>query len=338
MTNGGWRYDAYPELESLDAGKSITIGAIEGPAIITQIHSTQQLMTADAQWIPEDDRRVIRGVVLEIYFDDVATPAVCVPLGDFFADGCVGRAKNFGTTFIEKAPGSYNCTIPMPFARSARVVLRNDTPLDLMNYSFVEFERLPRWEDDLGYFHATWERSAFQLHGKTNHSFLHIDGCGHLLGRAWSICTDEPFFNLFSFVEEGNNEVRIDGAERPTIDYLGSEDSFGFSFGFRDTYAGPYSGINYQQRATPSMLSIYRFFHNNVIRFNKSLDWRINWSYEWTRNAEFQSKLQALNDGDRCWIDYATTFYWYQEAVGFAHKPLPDVEDRIKTFLHPNPV
>ncbi len=121
MSNGGWAYDAYPQLPTLDAGRSITIAAIEGPAVITQIHTTQHLMTQDGKWIPEDDRDVCRGVVLEIYFNDVSTPAVCVPLADFFADGCNGRGANFGSYFVEKSPGAYNCYIPMPFARSARI-------------------------------------------------------------------------------------------------------------------------------------------------------------------------------------------------------------------------
>ena len=33
--NGGWAYDAYPELETLDAGRCIKIAEIEGPAVIT---------------------------------------------------------------------------------------------------------------------------------------------------------------------------------------------------------------------------------------------------------------------------------------------------------------
>ena len=338
MTNGGWAYDAYPELETLNAGRAITIGAIEGPAVITLIHSTQHLMTNDAEWIPDENRIVARGVILEIYFDDSPTPSVSVPLADFFADGCNGRGKNFGSRFVEKAPGSYNCYIPMPFARNARVMLKNETALDLMNYSFVEFERLPHWEPDLGYFHATWRRFAFQLHGQSNQAFFHADGCGHLLGRSWSFSTDEPFFKTFHFVMEGNNEVRIDGSQRPTIDYLGTEDSFSFSWGFRDIYSGPYAGMNFVQSANPSLLSIYRFRQTNLIRFNQSLDWRINWCYEWTRNPDFQREIAALRAADRGWIDYATTFYWYQDQIGYAHEPMLTLAERIKTILHPNPV
>jgi hypothetical protein len=334
--NGGWSYDAYPELETLDAGKCITIADIEGPAVITNIHSTQHFIRDDN--LSEDERKAMctRGVVLEIYYNHVSAPAVKVPLGDFFGDGCGGKAQHFSTPFVEKAPESYNCFIPMPFEKSARVMLRNETDYNLANYSFVEFEHLPSWEDNLGYFHATWRRLDFPLHGKTDQHFFHVDGCGHLIGRAWSVCTDEPFFRGFHFVMEGNNEIRIDGKERPKADYLGTEDSFGFSWGFRQPFIGIYNGMNFVQHETPSMLSIYRFRKQNPIRFLKSLDLRIDWSNEWTANEAFQKKIAEIHSKGGGWIDYATTYYWYQDGVGYEHEPLMSINKRVKPILHTN--
>jgi len=336
--NGGWAYDAYPELETLDAGRSITIADIKGPAVITNIHSTQHFIRDDN--LSEDVRRAMsaRGVILEIYYNGVAVPAVRVPLGDFFGDGCGGRAIHFSTPFVEKAPESYNCFIPMPFEKSVRVILKNTTEYDLSNYSFVEFERLPSWEDDLGYLHTTWKRFAFQLHGDTDQHFFHVDGYGHLIGRAWSVCTDEPFFKGFMFVMEGNNEIRIDDEDDPRADYLGTEDSFGFSWGFKQPFIGIYNGINFVQNETPSMLSIYRFRQRNPIRFNKSLDLRVDWSHEFTRNEGFQREIARLHAEDRGWIDYATTCYWYQGTVWYDHESLMPLDERAKAVLHPNPV
>ncbi len=336
--NGGWAYDAYPELETLDAGRCVNIADIEGPAVITSIHTTQHFPRDSG--LSEDETRAIcaRGVVLEVYYDEVADPAVRVPLADFFGDGCGGRAMHFSTEFVEKAPESYNCYIPMPFGESARVQLRNETPYDLMNYTCVKFESLPSWEGDLGHLHAAWNRTAFQLHGSTDQHFFHIDGRGHLLGRAWSICTDEPFFKDFRFVMEGNNEICIDGEDEPRADYLGTEDSFGFSWGFRQPFIGVCSGINYVHNETPSMLSIYRFRGPNVIRFSKSFDLRIDWSHEWTDNEGFQRDIAELNAKDRGWVDYATTFYWYQETPGFQHGDLPGPDERAAKILHPNPI
>lgn len=77
--NGGWAYDAYLEIETLDTGKSIEIANIEGPAVITNIHSTQHFIKDDK--LSEDERKSMsaRGVILEIYYNGFSIPAVKVP-------------------------------------------------------------------------------------------------------------------------------------------------------------------------------------------------------------------------------------------------------------------
>ncbi len=340
FSNGGWAYDAYPELETLDAGRTITVAEIEGPAVITHIHCTRhflQLPEIGKEPNPEYTALVARGIILEIYFDGVETPAVQAPLADFFADGCCGRAQAFSGPFIEKSLESYNCYIPMPFEVSARVVLRNETPHNVGNYSFVEWERLPAWNPGLGYFHATWKRRAFQLTNKCDEHFFHVDGRGHLLGRAWSISTDEDRFKEFGFVMEGNNEVRIDGESKPRADYLGSEDSFCFAWGWRAPFQGHRTGINFVQQSNPALLSVYEFRDVNVIPFMKSLDWRVDWKHEFQDNTELHNILHARAAEGGAWVDYATMHYWYQDRVGYPHEPLPPLEERVKTILKPNP-
>jgi hypothetical protein len=344
FSNGGWAYDAYPELETLDAYTSITIAEIEGPAVITCIHTIQHLLLEKSDPGENETERkskAARGMLLEIYFNGVQSPSVKVPLADFFADGCCGQADNFGNNFVEKAPHSYNCFIPMPFEKSAKVVLTNETDRDYKNYSFVEYESLPSWDSGLGYFHATWKRFAFQLSNITDINFFHVEGCGHLIGRAWSICTDEPFFNNFHFVMEANNEFRIDGEAKQRLDYLGSEDSFTFSWGFQKQFCGPYAGMNFIKQdslANINLLSIFRFMDINVIRFNKSLDLRVNWSKEayFFKREQFMKKITEVIRSNHGWIDYSTVNYWYQKEIGYPHEPMMPIEDRCKIILKPN--
>ncbi len=227
FSNAGWTCDRYPDLPTLDAKKSMVMADLPGPGVIHALHTTRH-------WPKE---LAARGVVLLIYFDDDPDPAVMCPLADFFGDGCNGGSMNFSTNFIECAPGSYNCYIPMPFEKHAKVILRNDTDTNFSNYSYVEWEKLPEWKKDLGYFHATYGRKCFQLGPRSRQTFLELSGNGQLIGRQYSIATEEPMFKEFNYVMEGNNEVDIDGEKR-AIDYLGSEDSFTFSWGFQHTFAG----------------------------------------------------------------------------------------------------
>jgi hypothetical protein len=316
FSNGGWKYDRYKDLESLDAGKSIVIADLKGPGIITQIHTTRHS--------PEE--LFSRGIVLIIYFDDAGEPAVQCPLADFFGDGSNGNSMDFTSNLIECAPGSYNAYIPMPFKKSAKVILRNDTKKNAMNYSYVEWEKVPKWKAEYGYFHATYRRMSFQLNMASSQEFFKVKGTGHLIGRQFSISTDDPVYRKgFYFIMEGNNEINIDGQER-AIDYLGTEDSFTFSWGFNKVFNGLHAGMTLIDLGDTSYLSIFRFHDHMPIRFNKELEWKIEWGKEFAGFAPFVNKTIDTGEG---YVDYATVFYWYlNEPGGYVHDSLPPIEER----------
>jgi hypothetical protein len=334
FSNGGWNLDRYPGLEPLNAGARIVVADLPGPGIIRHIHLTRH---HPAEFFA-------RGIVLEIWFDDAAMPAVMSPLADFFGDGGNGRAADFSADLVECAPWSYNAYFVMPFRTRARVVLRNDTDRDAVDYSYVEWERIPRWDGRFGYFHATFERRAFRLLPDTSELFFEVRGSGHLLGRQFSVTTDDSLFRDFYYVMEGNNEVAIDGRER-ALDYLGTEDSFTFSWGFRKTFAGRSAGmplVEPGEKGSPASLSIFRFHDRMPIRFRRSLSWRINWGEERHMHASkaFQDGIARYSDDpERLWVDYATVFYWYQdEPGGYAHVPLEAAAARRALMRHPNRV
>jgi hypothetical protein len=316
FANAGWKYDRYQDLPSLDAHARMIVADMQGPGIIRHIHTTRH----------HPPELTARGIVLEIYFDEAQEPAVVCPLADFFGDGCNGKSMYFSTPTIECAPWSYNCYFPMPFRERAKVVLRNDTDKNVMNYSYVEWEPLEKWTAQLGYFHATWRRRVFQLSKDTEVEFFRVQGAGHVLGRQFSVATDEPYFRDFGAVMEGNNEVDIDGRER-ALDYLGTEDSFTFSWGFQATFAGLRAGMPYVATGLPSMLSIYRFHDHQPIRFDRELTWSINWREE--RGFTSQPGWGPRVEAGGCWVHYDTVFYWYQDnPAGYQHEPLPPLEER----------
>jgi len=297
------RWKGTPELKGRT---SVTIADLKGPAVITMLRISKVAS---------------RGVILEISFDGEAEPAVRCPLPDFFGDGCNSRSMDFSTRFIEVVPAAYNCYFPMPFKTSAKVALRNETGADHGAYSVVEWQALPAWDPQLNYFHATWQRRGFVLTDKTRQEFFRVAGRGHLVGRQFSIATDDPSFSRFGFVMEGNNVVDIDGRER-VFDYLGSEDSFTFSWGFQKPFIGRRAGMTHlEMQGSRSRLSIYRFHDHMPIRFEKELAWSIDWSDE----------TCGRQNG---WVDYATVFYWYQDApAGYRHAPLPPAAERMRDIL-----
>jgi hypothetical protein len=151
------------------------------------------------------------------------------------------------------------------------------------------------------------------LTNDTREEFRRVRSREHFLGRQFSIASDEPGFRGFGFVMEGNNEVNLDGRAR-AFDYLGSEDSFTFSWGFNRVFAAPHAGMTHlvMQDAT-SWLSIHRFHDHMPIRFAREIAWTIDW------------RSEDVNFGKQSdWVDYASVFYWYQDAPGgYRHEPLP---------------
>lgn len=326
FANGGWNLDRYSDLAPLTAHKTMPLADLKGPGIIRHIHFTRH----------GPKELAARGVVLEIWFDDATEPAVQCPLADFFGDGCNGSGMNFTSNLIECAPWSYNCYFAMPFKTRARVLLRNDADRNFTDYSYVEWENLPEWDERLGYFHATYARRCFQLTKTSDETFFEVNGTGHLLGRQFSVVTDEPLFKAFHMVMEANNEVDIDGRPRQ-VDYLGTEDSFTFSWGFQQPFAGLHAGMTLVKPDTPSMLSIYRFHDHQPIRFNESLRWKINWSQEqhMLNNQKLVAQWDEVVAKGGAWVDYASVYYWYQSIPGgFKHAPLAPVAERAQRLLH----
>jgi hypothetical protein len=326
MVNALWPHDAYPELPTLQPGATVTIADIKGPAVITCLHVTQFR-----------DAAAHRGIVLRIYWDDASQPAIECPLADFFADGLQGKSMCFSTPFMEKVPHAYNCYLPMPFRARARVDLLNETDRAFDGYSYVEYETLPEVPDDYGYLHASWDRRTICI-PREKLLLADLHGRGHLVGTNLSITSNEPDFQGAQFIMEGNDEHFIDGESRQSLDYLGTEDYFSFSWGFQQPFVGLQAGITYvNHEVLPFELAVYRFRDANVIRFERSLRVQVNWEWEFTR-ATSESKARKLREkldaaGGKP-IDIACTVYWYQLA-GSAEgngKPLPSLVERCSVL------
>lgn len=318
LENAGWGYDRYKHLGPLLPGQTQTILDATGPGVVKHIHITNMRTRMGSAGLQNRD-----DVILEIWFDDAATPAVRCPMTYFFCNA------DLNTPYIENGPGAWNSFFPMPFRKRARVLLFNEGPDRINYYSFVEWEKLPRWRKDLGYFHAAYERHVFQLTQATNRRMLELSGAGQLVGRYWRITTDEPLFRHWHALMEGNNEVDIDGDVR-RLDYLGSEDSFNFSWGFQRPWFGLRAGI---VENTTGALGLYRFHDPMPLRFRKSLTWTLNCQYEFFRDdPRFSAETAEKNDSH--WVNYQSVFFWYQDSPGgYAHAPMPPLAERREDLL-----
>jgi hypothetical protein len=186
---------------------------------------------------------MLRALRLDIYWDGASTPAVSVPLGDFFGQGLDGAARPFESDLFSSPEGrSFVSVVPMPFRRGARLVVRNEsgTDLDAIFYD-VDYTREPVGPDAL-YFHASWHRQNPTTLGEDFRILPRVQGRGRYLGASIAVVGNPAYGD--SWFGEGEVKVFLDGdREHPTLAGTGTEDYVGSGYGLERPYAQRNEGL-----------------------------------------------------------------------------------------------
>lgn len=185
-------------------------------------------------WITISDRTpaMLRGLRLDIYWDDAATPAVSAPLGDFFGHG-LGRMRPFQSALFSSPEGrSFVSVVPMPFRTGMKVVVTNESGSDLtLFYYDVDYTVGDDHPDDVSYFHAHFRRENPTTLQQDFHILPKITGEGRYLGAHIGVILDTEKYGI-TWWGEGEAKIYLDGdANYPTLCGTGTEDYIGTAFG-----------------------------------------------------------------------------------------------------------
>ena len=309
MVNSLWI--EVPKDRQFGKRRTVTIADIKGPGVITMIHFAMPATL-----------HLGREVVLRIYWDGEKHPSVEAPLVDFFCDPN-GTLDQIDTVFLNKNRG-WNCYFPMPFRRSARITLTNDDP-NLNEgslwqgspcYAYVIWRDAPRMPKNTLYFCAHWRQRTLLL-GKRDFVALRAKGAGRFIG--WNVTVRGVAPGGVGYPVDENEKYYIDGASKPSIQFMGLEDSFGFSWGFPEKASEfPYTGWHpYYQGA-----SAYRFFVNDAIDFHKSL--RVAIGFGPHDDPSFR-KIYSQPDHT---LQLDACCYWYQTEPHLTWSAMPSLPDR----------
>ena len=247
--------------ETIPVGASHVLAEIEGAGII------------DRLWMTIEDRApdALRGLRLEIYWDEAETPAVSVPLGDFFLHGA-GEMVPMETALLASPEGrSFVSFIPMPFRTGARIVVRNESPrqVNLIFYD-VNYRLLDEPVDDALYFHAWWSRDRATTLGEDFRILPRIQGRGRFLGASVTVLTNP----LYGEAWWGEGEVKIyldDDDALPTLVGTGTEDYIGTAWG-QGAYIHRYQGAPIASWANGGRWTFYRFHIPDPIFFGEGIE------------------------------------------------------------------
>jgi hypothetical protein len=202
----------------------------KGAGIINRIWLTTNYRTAE----------VLRSMRLEMFWDNEKTPAVSVPLGDFFGIG-LGRMTAFESEFFSQPEGrSFNCYIPMPYKTGARIVLVNESPIAVRLYYDINFTQLVSHKKPVYYFHAFWRRENKTKLGQDFVCLPEVKGRGRFLGMNVGVIADTVYGN--NWWGEGEVKMYLDkDSKLPTIAGTGTEDYIGTGWSqgkFTNRYQG----------------------------------------------------------------------------------------------------
>lgn len=144
-----------PCLKNIEPGSTTVLADISGCGVINHIWITVDNKTTDG------DCFVLRDLILRMSWDDAKSPAVEVPLGDFFCCG-FGKECYINSYPIVVAPSrGLNSYFSMPFRKKARIELvsqhKNVIPAFFYQIDYCLYDTLP---DTMLYFFAKWNRES----------------------------------------------------------------------------------------------------------------------------------------------------------------------------------
>lgn len=300
----------------------------QGPGVITHIWITF-LGPEPQAWAPKGSANH-QEMLLRVYWDGNPRPAIEAPVGDFFAN-CFGRRDEVvSLPVIVEDADSYNCFWHMPFRKSARIEIVNqsDNPIGLLYYN-IDWIKKNQVADDTPYFYAQY-RQEYPAQKGQDYVVLDTAGKGHYVGTVLGVRTRSP-----SWFGEGDEKIYIDGEAKPSIWGTGTEDYFLSAWGLKRT-STPYFGVPYfdQWGIVGGHTSAYRWHVSDPLVFNTGIKVTFEHSGWISPDENPDYKSTSWNERED---DYASVAFWYQtgESTFTARAPharerkLPSLERQI---------
>jgi hypothetical protein len=301
-------------------GGKLVLADIAGPGTIQHIWLT--FPEPAPGWLGREGNADHSELVLRMYWDGAARPAVESPVGDFFAAGFGQRAEINSAAVAVRAGNAYNCYWPMPFHKSARIEIENQSakPLNSLYYH-IDYLREDSLPPQTPYFCAQY-RQEFPTQSGRDYLILEAEGRGHYVGTVLSVRSRSP-----EWFGEGDEKFYIDGEKRPSIWGTGTEDYVSNAWGMGlGTF--PYFGVMILDEDALMVgwrTTAYRWHVPDPIRFTRSLRVEIE-NTGWISTDELKEGANRghveRND------DYATVAFWYQTGQPKSFATVPPAAER----------
>ena len=296
---------------TIKPGEKVQLFSVEGQRAITSLRIRPELPGN-----VEQQRNMMRELVMQIRWDGEKDASVWCPLGDFF--GTAPGINQYNSLPMGMTNEVFYSNWYMPFAKGAMVEVSNDGNEPRSLQFEITHAPLSHPISDLGRFHAKWHRDAF-LPDKNkwaiDWTMLTTQGRGRFCGvmlHVWN-----PMGGWWG---EGDEKFYVDGEKFPSTFGTGSEDYFGYAWCNPGLFQNAYHNQTHNTKGS-------NFDHISVNR------WHI------TDNVPFQKSFDAYIEkyypNERPTL-YASVVYWYLSAGGIdPYKEVP-INQRNDYYIRPS--
>jgi len=241
---------------SASPGKETILWQKEGHGIIKSIRLAPRW---PSEFKAADRERLLRSLVMRIYWDGHTEPSVNVPLGPLC--GNLWSQIHYGAAYFGSSAGVYRLSFPMPFRKGAMIALLNQDNIEIPVSIDVHSDDT-RPADSLGYFHASWRKSLATKVGSP-HTVLQTTGKGKYVGNILGVRSfDQSFWAL-----ESDEEMFVDNNQTPSWRGTGLEDYYNGGWYYANALADPFHGIVFK---APYRTVQYRLHLTDPVQFSNS--------------------------------------------------------------------
>lgn len=237
-------------------GEKKVLFDVQGPGVVRRMWMSGSIA------VNAEQRRAVR---IDMYWDNAKKPAVSAPVGDFFGMG-LGLAPTFQSDLFANPEGrSFNCDIPMPYRKSARIELTNESSYYVLYWFDIDYLQMAKPDNDAMYFHAYWNRTSATELGKDYEILPKVNGKGRFLGTNIGVIGNKDYNG--TWFGEGEVKMYLDGdKELPSLVGTGTEDYIGSGWG-QGVYGGRYQGSLIADNAN-DLYAFYRYHIADPVYFH----------------------------------------------------------------------
>jgi len=303
------------------AGQSKVVLDVKGPGIVTHMWFTF-LGPGRHVWAVNGSA-THQEMLMKVFYDDHEEPDIEVPFGDFFAN-CFGkRSEVISIPVIVEDADSYNSFWPMPFRKSIKIEIENQSKEKNINLLYYNIDWIKKDKLDKGtpYFYARYHQEYPAVNGK-DYVILETEGKGHYVGTVMAVRTRSP-----EWFGEGDEKIYIDGETKASIWGTGTEDYFLSAWGLEGGVNTPYFGTVYFDHGNlGGHTSAYRWHIADPVVFQKSIKVTIEHGGWISADENKERRTHSWNERED---DISTVAYWYQTGRPGRKEQIPPSEERI---------